>query len=142
MATLKERPDNWAAGGIYLRDFRADKSTGYDETKHKKASKKVTPDKKPGCKGNNGKAHVYVWINSRFVPNEFGKHIDQTHEKWAYSRDRIQNPWYRWMPWKSKEEHAAYLEKHEIQICAGCYKKSGKRRKIEGGPVTSWYFWF
>jgi len=140
MATLKERPDNWAAGGIYLRDFRADKSAGYEETPHKKVSKKETPRKKPGCKGNDGKAHVYVWIGARFIPNEWGKYIDQTHDKFAYRREN--NPWYIWKPWKSKEEHIAFLEKYEIQICAGCYKKTGKRRKIDGTPANCWYFWY
>ena len=140
MATLKERSDNWNATSLITRDHRHDKSAGYEETPHKKNPKKARPKKKKGCPGNDGGAHVYVWIGARFIPNECGIHVDQAYDKFAYRGSWETNPWYRWLPWKTREEHIAFLEKYEIQICAGCYKKSGKQREVNG-VSSKVYFW-
>jgi hypothetical protein len=141
MATLKERSDNWNATSLITRDHRHDKGDGYTETPHKKIHKKETPRKKPGCPGNDGNAHVYVWISARYIPNELGRHIDQVHDKFAYRRNETYNPWYRWLPWKSQEEHIAWLEKREIQVCAGCYKRTGKKRmKDDQSNDKSWWY--
>jgi len=140
MATLKERSDNWNARGIIARDNRHDKGDGYKETKHKSKHGKSRPKKKPGCPGNDGKSHIYVWIEARYIPNETGRHIDQVGEKWQYRRENEGRHY--WWPWRTREEHIAWLEKREVQICAGCYKKSGKRR-LKGYETTehSWWYW-
>jgi hypothetical protein len=143
MATLKERSDNWNATSLIHRDHRHDKGDGYEETPHKKVSKKETPRKKPGCRGNDNKNHVYVWIGARFIPNAFGVYVDKTYDKFAYRGSRESNPFYRWLPWKTKEEHIAWLEAREIQICAGCYKTTGKKRmKDDHRNDTSWWHWY
>lgn len=105
MATLKERPDNWAAGGIYRRDFRHDKSDGYEETPHKsKHGKPKASSKHVGCPGNNDGAHVYVWTKEIFADTH-----RRYHGLWGY---------FYW------------LGEYEYKVCAGCHKhKSARRRK-------------
>lgn len=142
MATLKENSDSWSATSIIHKDHRHDKGDGYEEASHKKVSKKETPRKKPGCPGNDGKAHIYVWIGARYMPTHHGIYLDQVKEKWCYRNnpnyDRI---FHGYMPFDSQEEHAAWLEAREIQICAGCLKKSGKKRmKNDESPDTSWRY--
>lgn len=142
MATLKERSDNWNATSLIIRDHRHDKGDGYEETPHKKVHRKVTPDKKPGCPGNNGKAHVHVWIGARYMPALNGKYFDQAMPVWAYRDHPHYNPTYSgYTFWKNREDHIAFLESFEIQICAGCLKKSGKKRKLNGEPASGWYYW-
>lgn len=139
MATLKEDSSAWKCTSIISRDHRHDKGDGYEDTPHKsKHGKKTRPRKKAGCPGNEGNAHIYVWIGARYVPNEAGVYIDQVGERWEYRR--IEGYPYNWKPWKSREEHIEWIEQFEIQVCAGCYKKSGKKRKLSGEPVTSWWF--
>jgi hypothetical protein len=55
--------NDWSVGGIKRRDFQADKS-GPEVMPHrkKKGKAKPRPTKKPGCAGNDGKAHIYVYI--------------------------------------------------------------------------------
>jgi hypothetical protein len=130
MATLKEDSDSWSATSIIHRDHRHDKGDGYDETKHKKVSKKTRVKKKPGCWGNNGGPHVYVWIGARYRPNEVGQHIDQAQPKWCYRREEEYTV-FHWMPWKTRQEHIDWLEKREAQYCAGCFKRTGKTRMKE-----------
>jgi hypothetical protein len=142
MATLKERSDNWNATSLIHRDHRHDKGDGYEETPHKRTDKKVTQTKKPGCPGNKGKAHVYVWIGARYMPAPNGKYFDQAMPKWAYRDHPSYNPTYSgYTLWNNREEHIAHLESFEIQICAGCLKKSGKKRMLDGAPTNGWYFW-
>lgn len=144
MVTLKERPDTYSAGGIYLRDFRNDKSTGYNETPHKKVKgKKACPRKKPGCKGNNGKNHVYVWIAARYEQDLWGRLHDKVQGKAHYrSHPNYVREFYGYTPFDSQEDHIAWLEAREIQICAGCLKKSGKKRmKDNEQPDKSWWTW-
>lgn len=140
MATLKERSDNWNATSLIIRDHRHDKSDGYEETPHKKNHKKETPRKKPGCPGNDGKNHVYVWIGARYMPTHHGIYLDQVKEKWCYRNNpHYDRMFHGYMPFDSQEEHAAWLEAREIQICAGCLKKSGKKRTKDGEPCRSWW---
>jgi hypothetical protein len=52
-----DEPDTHADfihGGVDIDDFD-------DVIRHRKKAKKVRPKKKPGCPGNEGKAHIYVW---------------------------------------------------------------------------------
>lgn len=142
MATLKERSDNWNATSLIIRDHRHDKGDGYEETPHKKVSKKETPRKKPGCPGNNGKNHVYVWIGARYLPCPSGQYIDQVHGPASYrSHPNYIAAFRNWSPFNSREEHIAFLEKREIQICAGCLKTTGKKRmKDDQSNDTSWWY--
>lgn len=144
MATLKERSDNWNATSLIIRDHRHDKSDGYEETPHKSkhGKGKNGPQKKPGCPGNNGKSHVYVWIGARYMPAPNGKYFDKVSPKWAYRSHPNYNPmWSGYQPFDSREEHIAFLEAREVQICAGCLKKSGKRRmKNDEAPDSSWRY--
>lgn len=143
MATLKERSDNWGATSIKTRDFRHDHGDGYDETKHKKTHHKARPQKKPGCRGNNGKAHVYVWVSSLYVPNELGRYISPIKEKWAYKDHPEYQRFYGWMPWKNQEEHREWLTRREEQVCCGCYKKSGKKRmKDDQSQDRNWWYFY
>lgn len=144
MATLKERSDNWNATSLIIRDHRHDKSDGYEETPHKKVSKKETPRKKPGCRGNNDGPHVYVWVGARFVPNEYGFYNDPIRSKYSYrNHPNYNREWYGWTPFDSQEQHIAFLEAREVQICAGCYRRTGKKRmKDAQAPDTSWWYYY
>lgn len=141
MVTLKERSDNWGATSLIVRDHRHDKGDGYEETPHKKISKKESPRKKPGCPGNNGKNHVYVWIGARFTPSPNGRYFDQAMGEAAYrSHPNYIREFRTWSPFDSRAEHIAWLEKREIQICAGCLKKPGKTRMKENeAPDKTWW---
>jgi hypothetical protein len=119
MATLKERSDNWNATSLITRDNRHDKSAGYEETPHKKNKARKAPKKKPGCPGNDGKNHVYVWTLLRWEPGENGKQIDRLLWKSYYRSDLV---------FWTLERHQAYLESYEVEVCAGCYKKRRIRK--------------
>jgi hypothetical protein len=99
MATLKERK-SYTTRGVELRDFRQDKSDGYDETPHRKTKTKKS-NKHVGCPGNNDGPHVYVW-----------------------TREAYWRPVWYWNSWFWS------LSDYEYRICAGCYKhKTHRRRK-------------
>jgi hypothetical protein len=146
MATLKEDSDSWSATSIIRRDHQHDKGEGYEETPHKKVHKKETPRKKPGCKGNDSNAHIYVWIGARFVPKSYPiggvSYVDQVSSKWAYrDHPEYDSVFYGWQPFDSQAQHIAWLEAREIQVCAGCYKATGKRRmKDTEEPDNSWWY--
>lgn len=144
MATLKERSDNWNATSLIIRDHRHDKSDGYEETPHKSkhGKGKNRPKKKPGCPGNDGKNHVYIWIGARYIPTPNGHYIDKVQPKWCYRNNPNYNRMFHgYMPFDSQEQHTAWLEAREIQICAGCLKKSGKKRmKDDQSNDTSWWY--
>jgi hypothetical protein len=144
MATLKERSDNWNATSLIHRDHRHDKGDGYTETPHKKVHKKETPRKKPGCPGNDGKNHVYVWIGARYIPTPSGRYVDKVQPKWCYRDNPNYNRMFHgYMPFDSRDQHIAWLEAREIQICAGCLKASGKKRmKDDQSNDTSWWYWY
>src|SRR5688572_6444709 len=66
MATLKEDDDSWAASGIIRRDFRHSHD-GPEEMPHrrKRRGKGHEKPRGKGCparKGEDSRAHVYVWI--------------------------------------------------------------------------------
>lgn len=143
MATLKENSDSWGSSSIIIRDHRHDKGDGYEETPHKKVSKKETPAKKPGCKANDNGPHVYIWTSSRYKLNVWGGYVDKVQPKYTY-RDSpyYESTFHSWNPFKTQEEHIAWLEKREYQICAGCYKTTGKQRmKDDERPDKSWWMW-
>lgn len=141
MATLKENSDSWSATSIIRRDFRHSHD-GTEETPHRKKKGKATPKKKPGCPGNDGNAHIYVWIGARFMPTPIGRYVDKVSSKWAY-RDHPEytRAFYGFSPFDNQAQHIAFLEAREVQICAGCYKVTGKRRmKDTEEPDNSWWY--
>lgn len=99
MATLSERSGNWNASGIIRRDFRHDKSDGYEDTPHKSKHGKKSK-RHVGCPGNNDGPHVYVWTRETFWKPLWG--------------------WNNWF-W--------YMSDYEFKTCAGCYKHKTLRRR-------------
>lgn len=143
MATLKERSDNWNATSLIHKDHRHDHGDGYEDTRgHPKRRKKARKSKVPGCPGNDGKGHVYVWISARYIPTPGGIYFDRVKDKWCYRNHKDYNRMFHgYMPFDSQEDHAAWLEAREIQICAGCLKASGKKRtKHDEAPDNSWWY--
>lgn len=58
---------DWCEGAGKRKDFRQDHgSDGWTETPYKKSAKKKKSKKRLGCPGNDGGAHVYVWVDETY----------------------------------------------------------------------------
>lgn len=84
---------------------------------HKKAGKKASVKKHPGCPGNEGKAHIYVWVKS----------LTQRYHYW-HDADG----------WHSKPMKGEYLTSHR-HVCLGCGKLNPKRRWSARPPAEQIY---
>jgi len=120
MATLKEDSSAWKCTSIIIRDHRHDKSDGYEETPHKSKHGKAKARRRKGCPANNGKQHVYIWVDERWRPDANGKQRDRADRKNYW-------PAYFWMTW---EQELRYLERYEVKVCCGCYHIYTSRRKV------------
>lgn len=105
MATLKEDSHSWKSTGIKHRDHRHDHGDGYIETPHKKKSKGKPRKKAKGCPGNDGKAHVYIWVLA------------------AYADEFLPTPWWE----KYFRLTDSYYYEYERKVCCGCKKQAPGR---------------
>jgi len=90
---------SWCDTRKYKEFVQGGAGDGYEDTKHKKSAKNKKRKKVPGCPGNDGKKHLYVWTTE-------GDH-------WLTDRLFYQIFGYH---------------KYEFSVCCGCGKRRGSRR--------------
>lgn len=129
--TESEHHKDWIRGGV-------DADHGEAEVNYKPKKKKPGASKKkyPGCPGNEGKAHVYVWTTEKneedlffryygFYRSEYKicagcghKDASRLSEKYLARKEKMfrkepRKRYFRYYAWEySDEEYQAYRRKH------------------------------
>lgn len=107
---------DYCMGRNIRREFRQDHgSDGFEQAPHKKAAKPKKRKRLPGCAGNDGNAHIYVWTTE----------YEETGMVWRERWDREIQGYRRVKEESYHQQHGFHME--ERKVCIGCGKRAGRR---------------